>query len=125
MNRFEFFLGYIHLFCSYIHVCFLLVAFIGGHIWHKVLLMGYSVGLQLSHICSLNGFQLVMSLYIGHSSLFLKVCLPLIYLSIYLSIYLYIYIYIYEFSNISINFIHIDTWGLNCALLLNCLSFLI
>ena len=35
--------------------------------------MGYSMRLELTRVCSLNGFQLVMGLYGGHSSLFLWV----------------------------------------------------
>ena len=33
------FLGFIYLFCSYIHVCFQLVAFVREHVWHKALLI--------------------------------------------------------------------------------------
>ena len=72
---FVFFLGIIYLFYSYIRVCFQLVAFIRVHIWHKALLMGYSMKLELTRVCSLNGFQLVMGLYGGYFSLFLRVCL--------------------------------------------------
>ena len=69
-KRFVFFLGFVYLFCSYICVCFQLVAFIREHIWLKALLIGYSMRLELTHVCSLNGFQLVMGLYGGYSSLF-------------------------------------------------------
>ena len=41
MKRFVFFR--IYLFCSNIHVYFELVAFVREHIWHKALLMGYSL----------------------------------------------------------------------------------
>ena len=61
---------------SYICVFFQFVAFVREHIWHKVLLMGCSMRLELTRVCILNGFQLVMGLYGGHSSLFLRVCLP-------------------------------------------------
>ena len=30
--------------------------------------------LELTSVCSLNGFQLLMGLYRGHSTLFLRVC---------------------------------------------------
>ena len=63
-------------FCSYIRVYFQLVTFVRKLIWHKALLMGYSMRLELIRVCSLNGFQLVMGLYEGHTSLFLRVCLP-------------------------------------------------
>ena len=66
----------IYLFCSYICVCFHLVAFIREHVLLKVLLMGYPMRLELTIVCSLNDFQLIMSFYGGYSSLFLKVCLP-------------------------------------------------
>ena len=36
------------------------VAFVREHIWYKALLMGYSMRLELTRVCSLNGFQLVM-----------------------------------------------------------------
>ena len=87
-KRFVFF-ELIYLFCSYMLVCFHLVAFVREHIWHKVLLMGYSMRLELTHVCSLNAFQLVMGLYSGHL-LFFWEC---VYLSL---LYIYIYIYIYR-----------------------------
>ena len=72
-RRFVFFsLGFIYLFCSYIHVCFQLVAFIREHIWHKALLMGLSMGLEFTCVCSLNGFQLVIGLYGGYSFFYLE-----------------------------------------------------
>ena len=37
-------------------VCFQLVAFVREHIWHKALLMGYSMRLELIFVCSLNVF---------------------------------------------------------------------
>ena len=75
-KRFVFFLGFIYLFRSYIRVYFQFVAFVKEHIWYKALLMGYSMRLELTLVCSLNGFQLVMGLYGSHSTLFLRVCLP-------------------------------------------------
>ena len=38
--------------------------------------MGYSMRLEYTRVCSLNGFHLVMGFYGGHSSLLLRVCLP-------------------------------------------------
>ena len=70
------FLRFIYSFCSYIHVCFQRVAFVREHICHKAVLKAYKMRLELTHICSFNGSQFVRSLYIGHSSLFLRVCLP-------------------------------------------------
>ena len=63
----------IYLFCSYIHVCFQLVAFMREYIWHKALLMEHSMRLELTSVWSLNDFQLVIK---RSSSLFLTVCLP-------------------------------------------------
>ena len=45
-----YFLGIIYSFRSYIRVCFLLVAFVREHIWHKVLLIRYSMRLELSRV---------------------------------------------------------------------------
>ena len=44
----------------YICVSFKLVAFVREHMWHKALLMGYSMRLKLTLVCSLNVFPLVM-----------------------------------------------------------------
>ena len=73
---------------TYVYVSHTL--FSSGHIWQKVLLMGYSMG----HFSSLNGFQLVRYLYEGYPYLFLIRCLhkhvlphphwPLIYIYIYI-----------------------------------------
>ena len=60
---------------SYKRVCFQLVSFFREHIWYKALLMEYSVILELTHVCSLDGFQLILCIYGGHCSLFLRVCL--------------------------------------------------
>ena len=38
--------------------------------------MGYSMSLELTCVCSLNGCQLVMGFYEGHSSLFLSLLYP-------------------------------------------------
>ena len=54
------FVGFIFLFISYIFVCFQLVVFVREYTWHKALLMGYSMRYELTRICSLNAFQLVM-----------------------------------------------------------------
>ena len=45
---------------SYIRAYFQLVAFVREHIWNKALLMGYLMRLELTRVCSLNDFQLVM-----------------------------------------------------------------
>ena len=58
-KRFVFF-KFIYLFCSYIRVCLNLVAFVRGHIWHKALLMGNSMRLELIRVYGLNDFQLIM-----------------------------------------------------------------
>ena len=44
----------------YICVCFYLVLFVREHIWHKALLMGYSIRLELTLVRILNVFPLVM-----------------------------------------------------------------
>ena len=58
-------------------LCFQLVAFVKEHIWQKTLLLGYSMRVELTRVYNLNSFQLVMDSYESHSSLFLRVCLPL------------------------------------------------
>ena len=79
MKRFVFFfLGFIYLFRSYVRVCFQLAVFVREHTWYMALLMRYSMRLELTCVCSLNSFQLVMGLYGGHSSLFLRVCFTLV-----------------------------------------------
>ena len=59
----------------YICVCFQLVVFVREHIWHKALLMGYSMRLELTLDCSLNVFQLVMDFLIEVILFFLRECL--------------------------------------------------
>ena len=44
----------IYWFSSDMRICFLFVAFVGEHIWHKALLMVYSMKLELFRDCSLN-----------------------------------------------------------------------
>ena len=39
-----------HLFCSYIRLCFQLVAFAREHMWHKAIWMGHAIRLELSHV---------------------------------------------------------------------------
>ena len=51
MKRFVF-LEFIYSFCSYIRVCFQLIAFVREHVWHKVLLMGFLMRLALTHVYS-------------------------------------------------------------------------
>ena len=83
MKIFVFLNSFIYLFCSYVHVGFQLVAFVREHIWHKALLMGYSMRLKLTHVCSLNDFQLVMGLYRGFPLFFLEcIYLSLLYPSL-------------------------------------------
>ena len=78
------FLEFLYLFCSYIRVCFQLDTFVREHVCQKAYLMGYSMRLELTCVCCLNGFQWVISFYECRSFLFLRVCfswatLPLIY----------------------------------------------
>ena len=49
---------------SYIYVCFQPVAFIREHMCRKVLLIGYTMRLELTLVCSLNAFQLVWAGFI-------------------------------------------------------------
>ena len=78
-KRFEFF-ELIYLFCSYIRVFFQLDAFVRERILHKALFMGNSMRLELTRVCSLNDFQLVMGLYRGLPLFFLEcVYLSLLY----------------------------------------------
>ena len=76
MKRFVFF--NIYFFCSYIDVCFQLDAFIREHVWHEAMLMGYSLRLGITCVCSLNGFPVGYRFffYEGPSSLFLRVYFP-------------------------------------------------
>ena len=61
---------------TYVYISSLILSSENMYVWHKALLMGYSMRLELTHVCCLNGFQLVMTFYEGHSSLFLRVSLP-------------------------------------------------
>ena len=83
-KRFVFCGGFIYLFCSYIFICFQLDSVVRERVWHKVLLKGYSMRLELSHVCKLNGFQLVIGFFMKVTPFFLRMCfswstLPLIY----------------------------------------------
>ena len=49
----------------YIYVCFQLVAFVRKHVWHKAFLMGYSMGLALTLVSSINDPWLVKLVYKG------------------------------------------------------------
>ena len=51
----------IYLFCSFKCLCFQFDTFIREHVWHKTLLMGYSMRLEPTDVCNLNEFQLIMS----------------------------------------------------------------
>ena len=114
------FLEFIYLFCSYIHVCFQLVAFVRKHIRYKALLIGYSLGLELTRVCSLDDFQLafrnicsltkaiswkILVCYISSkkiqitsgTNLFKNIVIPSLDLQqIYIYIYIYTYMYIYN-----------------------------
>ena len=93
-KRFVFF-EIIYLFCSYIHVCFQLVAFFREHIWHKALLMGYSMKLELTLVRCLNDFQLVMGLYRGLLLFFLEcVYLSPLYPSLIFDMFLPLFVYV-------------------------------
>ena len=64
-------------------ICFQLVAFVREHIWHKASLMGYSMRLELTCVCSLNDFLLVIGLCSGHPLFFFEcVYLNLLYSSL-------------------------------------------
>ena len=49
----------------YIYVCFQLVAFVKEHMWHKTLLMEYSMRLELTLVSSITDIWLVRLVYIG------------------------------------------------------------
>ena len=70
-----YFLELNYLFCSYIRVCFQLIAYVREHIWHKALLIGYPMRIELTR---LNDFLLVM-VYI---EVFLSFYLSVFYLSL-------------------------------------------
>ena len=52
------FVAFVKVHMCYIYVCFQLVIFTREYMWHKALLMGYSMRLELTLVCSLNDFQL-------------------------------------------------------------------
>ena len=56
-KRFVSFLRLIYFFRSNVHVCFQLVPFVREHIWHNTLLMGYSMKVEFTSVCSLDGFS--------------------------------------------------------------------
>ena len=63
-KRFEFF--FIFFVLTYVYVSILMLS--SGNVWKKALLMRT----DLTRVCCLNVFRLVMGLYNGHSSLFLE-----------------------------------------------------
>ena len=63
-KRFVFFEFILFLHTCYVYVCFQLVAFVREHMWHKALLMGYSMRLELTLVSSLNDFQYVWAGFI-------------------------------------------------------------
>ena len=72
MKRFVF-LRIIHLFCSYICVCFQLVAFIREHMWHKAMCMGYLMKPKLKRCLLVECFSYLHGF--SPLSFFLRVCL--------------------------------------------------
>ena len=55
------------------YVCFQIVALVREYTWHKALLMGYSLRLELTLVSSLNDLWLVRRvLYWGYSPFFLE-----------------------------------------------------
>ena len=46
-------------FILFLHTCYICVCFVSEHMWHKALLLGYSMRLELILVSSLNHFQLV------------------------------------------------------------------
>ena len=72
---------------------FLAYCFVREHIWHKALLMGHSMRLELTRVCSLHYFLLVMGLYRGYPLFFLEfVYISLFYLSLIFDIFLSLYV---------------------------------
>ena len=59
-------------FCSYVLVCFQLVASVREDMLHKAMLIGHTLKLELTRVWVWMSVQLVMGLYRGHSSLFLR-----------------------------------------------------
>ena len=59
---FEFIFLFLH--TCYINVCFQLVASVREHMWHKSLLMGYSIRLDLTLVSSINDLWLIRLVYI-------------------------------------------------------------
>ena len=57
---------------SFLHTCFQLVVFVREHILHKSLLIAHSMRIECTRVYSLNGFQLVITLYGVYSYLFLS-----------------------------------------------------
>ena len=58
-------LSILFLYTCYIYECFQLVALVREHVWHKALLMGFSMRLKLTLVSSINDFWLVRLVYIG------------------------------------------------------------
>ena len=60
-KRFAFFkfIFFLHTCYIYIYICFQLVAFVSEHMWHKALLMDYSMRLELTLVSSLNDLWLI------------------------------------------------------------------
>ena len=56
------------------YVCFQLAAFVREHMWHKALLMEFSMRLELTLVSSLNDLWLVKWLYIAVTCIYICVC---------------------------------------------------
>ena len=64
----------------------------------------FSMRLEFTRVCGLNGFQFVMGSYGCHSSHFLRVCLPQSALPLICFWYIYIYIYILSSTDRPVSF---------------------
>ena len=70
---------------SYTQICFQHDAFARDRLMHKALFMGHSMRLELTRVCSLNGFQFVMFFFFMNvgPSFFLE-CVSLLYFTLHL-----------------------------------------
>ena len=85
-RRYLYFFGFIYFILTYVYIFSLFLSL--ENIWHRALLMGYSIKLEFTRVCSLNGFHLVMGLYRVHSCLFLRDSyISLLYLSLVFDIW--------------------------------------
>ena len=63
--------------CVCVLVCFQLDAFVREHVGHNTYLMGYSMRLELTCVCSLNGFYLLFVFFMKAGPSFFLVCVSL------------------------------------------------